>query len=216
MHACTHQSKRLTRFIDHILSKKRVKRKADEPRHYLHFLPRTHYWHILDQLPCQGDTDALSLCHSHGCWQERPLHIRRILPHCPWLPTRMRKPACSDLDPEVMRLLESHCWCLESDECLHQCVTKSRSCLRLYLCPLNRTTTAAIKIKLSRPIWHRLFLTNTATVFSDHHQQPSVSTVGGMTAGPGLDWREHLRCPPGTPRAEPEHKCDCNKSATTQ
>lgn len=81
----------------------------------------------------------------------------------PMLTIQTRKPACSNLDPEVTRRYSTIIiddWNpMDTPKCsLCQCVTKTQSWLRLYLCPVRRITTAAINIKLSCPIWHRLFL----------------------------------------------------------
>lgn len=87
----------------------------------------------------------------------------------PMVTIQMREPACSNLDPEVTRLLNNHCWCLKSNKYAQlqplSVRNQDQSCLRRYLGPVSRITTAAIDIKLSRPIWHRLFLP-TQPVFS--------------------------------------------------
>lgn len=153
--------------------------------------------------------EPAALSRSHWCFESVSLpwlFTRMSEPHTlhpaalPMVTIQMRKPACSNLDPKVTRLLNNHCWCLESNEC--QCVTKTQYCLRLYLCPVCRITTAAINIKLSSPIWHLLFLPSQplflVTTTSPRCPYP---LWGAMTAGPGLDWGAHLWCSPGSPRA---------------
>lgn len=121
----------------------------------------------------------------------------------PMVTIQMREPACSNLDPEVTRLLNNHHWCLESNEYAQMqplsVRNQDQSCLCRYLGPVSRITTAAIDIKLSLPIWHRLFLP-TQPVFSvtSTTSPRCLYAAGSTTAGPGWDWGTHLWCSPGT------------------
>lgn len=123
-----------------------------------------------------------------------------ILLHCPWWPnkeTGLLKPRSCYGTPQKSLLMFGNQWI---------CVTKTQSCLCLHLCPVSGITTAAINIKLSCPIWHWLFLPS-QPLFSVTTSSPWCPyPVGSMTAGSGLDWRAHLCCSPGSPRAEPKNR----------
>lgn len=186
---------------------KRVKRKADDPC----FLPQTHHCRILNQLLCRAQSDGSRLCHSHGRLKGCPIHIHYIRQRCPCLPSNWRKRLVQTL---ILVLQDSSTiifWCWEANKYAQMpplSVSNQDPVLaRLYipLSRLRRIPTAAVK--------HSNFVANLAsaiftiscTDFSDHHQLlVSTPAVGSMTAGPGSDWRAHLRCCPW--RAEPKHK----------
>lgn len=178
----------------------RVKRKADDPRHELNLLPRTH--------------------GSRGSLQECPTRTRCILLHCPWLPSKRGNQFAQtsiltlrDSSTTIADVLESNGNARMQPPSVRN---HDQSCLRRCLGPVSRITTAAIDIKPSRPIWHRLFLPTPASVFSDQHHQPPRCpyAAGSTTAGPGWDWGAHLWCSPGTQieTQARQHLTKCNFS----